>query len=1106
MGGTAMGGTGRRVAVVSVMTVIAMAVAVFHAGASRAAPAGVATGGAGHRAAATYAESSASAAARRTGRRVEVDALGTASGRVFAEPDGTFTAEVSAQPTRVRRGSGWVPVDTSLRGTPDGIEPGATALGLRFSAGGTASLAVMSTGTWSLALYWPTALPAPVLRGDSATYRDVLPGVDLVASAAPDGFAERLVVRTRAAAADPRLARIGFALRGQGIVLRADAAGALSGVDGTGEVAVSAPPPVMWDATGVRRPVGLALSGQDLVLHPDLGMLASPETAFPVVIDPSYAAKRLNWAQVMSGYPDTSYWNGANLDYPNDPNGPAMVGLDPYYLDVKRVFYQMDTSAVQGKHILKATFQITEKWANNCTATPVELWETGGIGSGTTWRNSSSIWTKRLGTQTVAHGNEDFGCGDGQVDFDATSAVVDAAKSGWSKLTVGLRASDEGTTAQWKRFDTNPTIAINYNSVPNQPSGLTVEGKGCATGSGRPYVGTVTPTLRATVTDPDAGTLLSTSFSWAPVGGTINGTDKVTQNGVATGSQAVVPVPAGRLVDGSSYFFQVQDTDGTDTSPWSAQCEFTVDTDRPAAPPAVSSTDYPADGNFHGGMGQTGGFSLAPGGVADVAAYQYGWADPPTTQVTASALGGPATIAATPPAQGINTLYVRSVDRAGNVSDITAYVFLAGGPTAPVAWWTGDEGSGTTLHDSSSGGHVATLYGTTSWGDGRLHGADRSVTFDGSTGYAEAGPVLQTGQSFTVAAWVVLSTASTGGWRAAVTQNGPAASAFSLSYSGSAFAFTIHGTDAAGNVTATNVIAPGVPDVQAWVHLAGVYDAGTHQALLYVDGHLAALVNNVTPLSGTSSLDIGRERWSNAWTDYWPGQVDEVRLWQRVVYPDEIAKVANGPALVGQWDLDEGAGATAGDATGYHPAALSGGYGWTTGYNGQGAVHFGGGNAAAVTGGQVVHTDASFSVAAWVRLADNTSYRGVLSEDGTTDSGFQLQYSPACTCWEAVLPDTNTSNPATHIVEGPSGAAVGVWTHLAFVYDAGDGSMRLYINGARAGSITGPTNLWGATGAFAIGRTRWNGGNNSWFIGDIDNVRAYEGVLSDADVADLFNQ
>jgi hypothetical protein len=83
--------------------------------------------------------------------------------------------------------------------------------------------------------------------------------------------------------------------------------------------------------------------------------------------------------------------------------------------------------------------------------------------------------------------------------------VQHAVGSGWADVTLGLRAIDEGTTNQWKRFNAStPALAIDYNTPPNTPDQLTVDGKACASGANRPFVATATPTLRARATDPDA--------------------------------------------------------------------------------------------------------------------------------------------------------------------------------------------------------------------------------------------------------------------------------------------------------------------------------------------------------------------------------------------------------------------------------------------------------------------------------------------------------------------------------------------------------------------------------------------------------------------------
>jgi hypothetical protein len=1044
----------------------------------------------------------ASAAARSTGRPVEVPSLGSETTTVLANPDGTFRAEITPAPTRVRRGAVWVPVDTTLRAHAGGtVAPAAAPAGVAFTSGGAGPLATLSVGGWSAALSWPGALPAPTLSGDTAVYADVLPGVDLTVRAAAEGFSEQLVVRSRAAAADPRLAEVRFGLATTGLTFHSTADGGMDGVDAAGAAVVTVPAPSMWDASDqpARARVGMSLAGGQLALRPDLGLLAGASTRFPVTIDPSFNASQLNWAVVHAEYPSYAFWNGNGLT--PDSNGNAMVGLDPYWIQPARSFFQMNTSPINGKHILSATFQVPEGWSSSCSAREVDLWETGGIGTSTTWNNQPS-WMYAASSANVAHGHSSS-CPAATVEFDATQPVRDAASRGWPNLTLGLRAANEGDTIAWKRFQPNASLAVVYNSIPGTPTALNVGTSGCVTGSGRPFIGTATPTLTATVTDPDHD-LLNTTFSWGPVGGSVTGS--TTQNSVASGSQAIVTVPAGQLADGSSYFFHVQTTDTIDSSPVSGTCEFTVDNLPPSAPPVVTSADYPNDGSFHGGVGQTGSFTLGAAGVPDITAYRYGWADPPTTQVAAPSPGAGVTISATPGAQGLNTLFVRSVDPAGNLSAITQYTFLAGGPAGPVGQWLMDEGSGTTLNDGSGNGNTATLSGGTSWTGGRAGGGDQAVAFDAGTGAAAtAGPVLNTSHSFSVAAWVRLTDASR--WYTAVSQDGVNASGFQLQYN-------FGDNNWQFNLPYADTPTPNVYDARSgfaprlgvWTHLVGVYDAGAGTVSLYVNGVLAGTgAAPAVSWNASGPLTIGRSRWNDASTDWWSGGIDDVQVWNRVVYPAEIQAIADASTLEGQWMFDDGSGTTAADSSAFgRNLTLSGGVTWTTGFNGLGAVALDGSTGSLSAGVPVVLTDQSFTVAAWVLLNAAGGTETAVAQRGSQVDAFSLEYAPDANRWSFTLRASDTANAATARALSTGPPAVGTWTFLTGVYDAGTGRVKLYVDGQLQGTASQPA-LWNAGGPLTVGSGLTNGAQSGFWNGDIDNTYVYLGALSDADIVNLFN-
>ncbi|HEU5476179.1 MAG TPA: hypothetical protein VFV67_36605 [Actinophytocola sp.] len=190
-------------------------------------------------------EVAAVAAARVSGRRVEVVSARTETAQVFANPSGTMTLEQHTLPVRVRRGGVWVPVDSTLRVRGGWVEPVAATVDFRFSNGGDGPLVVLSKGERRLMLGWPGRLPVPAVSGDRVTYSEVLPGVDLQGVADPSGPRLLVVVKTREAARHPAVRRIGYRWSGEGLAVRRDGSGAVSVVDAAGEPVFRVGAPIM---------------------------------------------------------------------------------------------------------------------------------------------------------------------------------------------------------------------------------------------------------------------------------------------------------------------------------------------------------------------------------------------------------------------------------------------------------------------------------------------------------------------------------------------------------------------------------------------------------------------------------------------------------------------------------------------------------------------------------------------------------------------------------------------------------------------------------------------------------------------------------------------
>lgn len=1104
-------------------------------------------------------EASAGRAARTSGHRVEALSLRTETRQVFANPDGTWTADITAQPRWVRRGADWVAVDTHLRTRADGrLATTATPLELSFSPGGDTDLATIGSATsgsagsagsgaagHSVGMTWPAPLPTPIVDGSTARYPEVLPGVDLEVTAGATGFSEVLLVKTAAAARQPALAALRFGLKTSGVTVAADGHGGAHAVDAAGNELFHAPTPQMWDSSVAgalrsasvpgtagaarHRAMATTVAADAITVRPDTALLTGPDTVYPVYLDPQWSGARLAWTYVDKAYPTTSYWNSTETPAVGTYNGGSTV---------KRSYWRMDTSAVSGRHILGATFRIKENWAYSCTAAPVDLYLTNGISSSTNW-NTKPANVQKLGTVTTAKGWSSS-CPAGDIEFDATSTIVSQAAAGAAYTTLSLQASETDSYG-WKRFDNTPHLVVDYNSVPNAPTAYgTQPGTPCVTGTARPALNTTTPKLYANVYDPDGSNddvraefelrhWDTATATWQNVGSPL-----VTAY-VAVTSPTTLTVTTPTLTDGHIYSWHTRAFDGTDASAWTGWCEFTVDTQAPAQLPTVTSTDYPAGSSFpdaHGSPGLPGTFTLGSGGAYGVTSFRWALNDTSVANTNqAAATGGTATVQITPVRDQQNTLYVWPVDSAGNVGTrYASYDFFVAFASGPVGRWRADENTGTTSADDSGRGHPVTWTGAGWTGDGRDGAA---VTLNGSSAYgATSGSVVRTDRSLSVSAWARLT--STAHVSTVVSQSGSRQSGFQLYYSSSlnkwAFNRYVSDTDGASFVRAASD-APAV--VGAWTHLVGVYDAPRQQVRLYVNGVLQSTPGTfTTPWSATGPLQVGRVLGNGSYVDHFAGDLDEVRVYDRIlldqagcdpVADDQIPACQHGihqlatrPGTTrGAWALDETAGTVAVDSSGAgRNATLVGGTTWDVDGSRGGALNLDGTSGYAATAGPVLRTDGSFTVSAWVRVgaADSvtlpTRNLTAVGQDGTNSSPFYLGYrrftdngvTSGYWSFSAVSADATSGYTWRHARSDPIHApAPGAWSHLAGVYDAPLHELRLYVGGELVARTTGVT-TWQANGALTIGAARWSGTPRDLWEGALDDVRAYAGTLTDYEI------
>ncbi|MFI6645725.1 LamG domain-containing protein [Streptomyces sp. NPDC050504] len=1112
-------------------------------------------------------EQSAQAAARATGKPVEVAGLRQERRDVFANPNGTFTAREYTQPVRVRKGTAWQAVDDTLVRRDDGRwAPRAATVGVEFSDGGSGPFARMSKAGREYALTWPGGpLPKPKVSGNTALYEEVGPGVDLAVRAEAEGFGHYVIVKSAEAAANPELSRIELDLTAKGLTVQETGSGGIRAVDAAvGGTVFEAARAVMWDSdtgwptgstkagrataprealdaarAGRKAPVDTAVSKNRITLTPDVRLLRGKDTVYPVVIDPiPKTVSRTSWTSVMSGMPteqDWAYTGSAGAGKcPLDYNPVTCAGVG-----VRRLLFTFPTSPYSGKQILGAQFSARVEhvyWAD-AKAEPVDLYRIGGkdykVTSASNWSNTQDDWsdhlttvdTKIQPTSCSSAANLHFSNG------ELLTEMQTAASGGWKTMSLGLRAKDESTYGGWKRVCGNAYLQIQYNTPPSQvDSRLMTSNPGgkCVSGTTRPYAD-VLPRLRAEARDPDHGGTQTDQVKMQ-FRVTFKDTTGVTRSYTGdTGYKApnagtpftfqVTQRPAGtpQIPQNSPIQWDARAFDGDAWGPWSSDgtalpCEFVWDSTRPK-PPVVSSSEYPADEQWHHGVGTLGRFSFTAADK-DVKEYRYTFDDEATKKITTTA-GARVTVDWTPTAAGRHWVTVEAYDGANNSNLVPAhYEFLVtDGRQAAGQWNLADQVGATEAHDET-GRHPAVVgTGVTFQVPGPGGGVDSAARFDGTAGaYLDSwGTIADTGNSFAVSAWV--KPASLDRDMAVVSQDSTGEPGFVLGYDAvdKAWVFSTPDQDVEA-MSDWRAVATGTVTANQWVLLTGVFDA--HAATgpelrIYVNDKLGGTAKRHTVWSSLRSLQLGRTLTKSGYRDHFQGDLAEVRVFDRVLPAAQVAELMTvKPQRKAYWPLEKAVnGASAntqkdglpltlhGDAALYTPAtpfddaALA-----DTGH-----LALDGTDAWADTSAPVVSGAESYTVAARVRLTTLSADKSqtVLSLPGQHADRVTVRYQATTGQWELAVTDTDGTAPKVTTISHeevlPTTDVGG--QHLAVSYDAFTHEVRLYVDGRLTRTATGMDHTtWPSTRGLQVGRSA-QGGGSEYFAGAIDEVRAYAGAV-----------
>ncbi|MCK4892154.1 MAG: hypothetical protein KAS78_05800 [Candidatus Pacebacteria bacterium] len=378
-----------------------------------------------------------------------------------------------------------------------------------------------------------------------------------------------------------------------------------------------------------------------------------------------------------------------------------------------------------------------------------------------------------------------------------------------------------------------------------------------------------------------------------------------------------------------------------------------------------------------------------------------------------------------------------------------------------------------------------------------------SLSFDGMDDYVQM-PSINPTEAITVSAWVKSSsnTGYGGVWQ--IVSKYDAYILGTSSTGGNNMCFITYDT------TWRYGSCYAVPDPENWHYFVGTYDNSNKEKKLYVDG----ILRSTSIASSTIRLDsgpihIGHRECCSGY--YFGGFIDDVRIYDRALYPEEVQDHYNGifadnSGLVGHWDFDEGIGETAEDnsGNGNDGALLSSDVDgklynmdnndWVGGKYGNG-LDFDGSNDYVSINNNLDVNPKNFSVSFWVNSSDDKFQMLFIDTLNSYSSNIEFKPSTNEICMESY-----TNNLWDQCFTTSINIDDGQW-HNYVLIGASD-STKLYTDGVNTDIESASTDTANFRFRIISGYGNTNYTYGSWFNGLIDEVRIYNRALSETEAED----
>ncbi len=362
---------------------------------------------------------------------------------------------------------------------------------------------------------------------------------------------------------------------------------------------------------------------------------------------------------------------------------------------------------------------------------------------------------------------------------------------------------------------------------------------------------------------------------------------------------------------------------------------------------------------------------------------------------------------------------------------------LARAPLPPLdlrGHWAMEEGSGTTLVDSSAYGNDAGTTNNPTWTTG-IRGL--ALNLNGTNQYATApdDPSLDITDAITLAAWIRPSKTDFATQYIIKKAIMGSTNGYELSLASTGKVFVRFNQVASGNTYRLDSKISYPLNNSAWMHIAATYDGSVIR--MYINGvQDSVLAAAFTIATNDDNLRIGAQPDANALYKF-QGLLDDARVYSRALSGAEITVLATIPPPPMPTFATDGAGK---------------------------ALDFDGSNDYVNCGNSSsVNITGAITMEAWIR-PDVLATQSIIKKN-TAASGYELSLSQPNN--GRVFVRLNGS--ATYRIDSstlyPRDGQT--WMHVAATYDGS--TIKLYVNGVLEGSITGPSSIVSNTNNLLIG-------------------------------------